>query len=78
MLWIYRRADEVCPIEASFDHAAQQYVLVIFKGLSNERWERFTDEATFRTRLQLLDHEMSADRWEQTGPPVLLKDGWKL
>jgi hypothetical protein len=78
MLWLYRRDDEMCPVEASFDSAAQQYVLVIYKGLPNECWERFTDEAAFRTRLSDPRARDVHRQLEHSGPPVFLKDGWKL
>ena len=78
MMWLYQRDDEACLIETFFDNASQKYVVITAKGLPHEREERFADEEMFRTRLQILEHEMSAQRWTHRGPPVFLKDAWKL
>ena len=76
MLWVYRRNTEQCRIETHFDATTREYVIVLDKGLPNERWERFPDADTYRTRLRTLDHEMTANGWEDTGPPTPIR--WQL
>jgi hypothetical protein len=35
-------------------------------------------EVSFRTRLEQLEDEISADLWENVGAPVFLNDAWKF
>lgn len=78
MLWSYSRGRDVFHLETSFDTASNEFVLRFHVGRHNDQVERFKDEIAFRKRLDALERELVAQQWERAGPPVLLKDGWKL
>ena len=78
MLWSYLRGGDVFHVEATFDKTTHEFVLRFRMGDQNERIERFNDEIAFRARLETLDEELTAQSWGSSGPPVILKDGWKL
>jgi hypothetical protein len=78
MFWFYERGLEECRIETSFDDDAKEYVLAIHRGVHDRQEERFTDELSFGSRLEVLEQELAAEQWKRVGPPVFLKNGWKL
>ena len=78
MLWLYERGLEDLRIETSFDNATSEYVLTLSRGQQNETTERFRDSESFGTRIEVLQKELARDRWTPAGPPILLKDGWKV
>ena len=71
-------ATPIVPRRTFFDSATKKFVVITAKGLPQEREERFADEQTFRTRLHVLEHEMSSHRWTHRGLPMFLRDAWKL
>ena len=78
MLWLYERGLEDLRIETSFDNATKEYVLILRRGLENESTERFGDSVAFGDRIEALQRELTRDHWTPAGPPLLLKDGWKV
>jgi len=78
MLWLYERGLEDLRIETSFDNATNEYVLTLGRGQHNETTERFLDNESFGKRIEALQEELERDRWTPAGPPIVLKDGWKI
>jgi hypothetical protein len=79
MLWYYARGRDVFQVEASFEKATEEFVLRFHVGHHKDQVERFTDEIAFRNRLDALEQDLATQQWERVvGPPMLLKDGWKL
>jgi len=77
MLWYFQRGLEDLRLETHYDDTTDEYLLTVH-GPTGEIVERFTDVFSFRTRLQTLENELAADQWKRVGPPVLMKDGWKM
>jgi len=75
MVWLFERGHESCRLETRYDNIAAQYVLTIVQPDGEERTERFTDAAVFRTRLVALEHDLEG--WT-SHEPLFLKDGWRL
>jgi hypothetical protein len=78
MVWLFERGDQSLRLETRYDSAAGDYALVIHHEEGAPQVEHFKDEIAFRGRLAALEAQLRAERWTASGPPVLLKDGWKL
>ncbi len=77
MIWIFRRDDEVTRLETSFDNTTQEYVLRIMWAHRPEGVERFASEAAFDERIHLLERKLAREQWIQSGPPILMAEGWR-
>lgn len=80
MLWIYQRGPDELRVETSFDNATGEYKIITSRGPSHvdKTIERFRSPELFRVRLEGLEQEIAVDRWESTGSPIILRDGWKI
>jgi hypothetical protein len=78
MLWTYTRGLDDIRVETSVDQGTNEYILVVRRSAKESSIERFPDASSFRVRLEALEQELANEQWRQVGPPVLLKDGWKL
>jgi len=78
MVWLFERSGESLRLETRYDSGTGDYVLIIHRQDGAAQVEHFKDETVFRARLAALESQLRTDRWTAAGPPVLLKDGWKL
>ena len=78
MVWIYGRNSESLTLETRYDNDAADYVLIIRRPDEAPQTERFADSAVFRERLVALERDLEAEHWAQVGPPVFLRDGWRI
>ena len=76
MLWFYRRDEDLITVETRFDEATREYVLIMQTDDDKKTEERFKDVVTFKDRLLTAEKKLAGERWTQSGPPVLLLDGW--
>jgi hypothetical protein len=76
MVWFYQRGGESLRLETRYEDGL--YVLVSSRADDSEHIERFDNQETFRVRLAALEQELQDTRWAAIGPPMLLKDGWRL
>jgi hypothetical protein len=76
MVWLFERHDDALRVETRYDRERAEYQLIVQRGAKNDV-ERFTDADAFRTRLEQLEQQLEAERWERKGP-FFLKDGWRL
>ena len=76
MVWFFERSDGKMEVETRFDNDTFEYVIVVRKPEGRERAEAYADAGSFRSRLVALEQELLADRWHNTGPPLLLPAGW--
>jgi hypothetical protein len=76
MLWFFERSDQKIELETRFDNAAAEYVLIVRRPDGREQVERFADASSFRTRLVALEQGLETEHWHNTGPPVILPEGW--
>jgi len=77
MLWIYSRGDQSLRLETRFDNETQEFVLISFEQ-GGSQTERFKNADSFRRRLEGLEKQLEFENWQRDGPPVLLRDGWKI
>lgn len=76
MVWFYTRDQEKLTAETRFDNDTQDYVLVLNWPDGRQATERFSTVEAFQERLNRLRQELESEKWSQSGPPVLLADGW--
>jgi hypothetical protein len=76
MLWFFDRGAEVLEIETRYDNDTCEYVLEVRAPIDAPTSERFTDAATFQSRLLEIEQGLSGQKWRRSGPPVMLPDGW--
>jgi hypothetical protein len=76
MVWFYTRADGQVRIETRIDPTTKEYVLQVERLGSPAAIERFPDEAAFDARIQALERELEADRWQLVSSEIL-PHGWR-
>ena len=76
MVWFFERDDEQMQVETRYDNATLEYVVVVRRPEQKDQVARFRDSAGLRARLDELTHELEAEDWLTSGPPVILPDGW--
>ena len=78
MIWLYERGSETLRIETRFDKASSSYELIWHRPDGTHTVEQFASEATFRVRLEAVEEVLKTDRWQSSGAPQILKDGWRM
>jgi hypothetical protein len=76
MVWFFERDNEQLQVETRYDNATLEYVVVVRRREQQDEVNRFRDSESMRMRLDQLTHELEADDWLTSGPPVFLPDGW--
>ncbi|MEO8678923.1 MAG: hypothetical protein ABI665_07750 [Vicinamibacterales bacterium] len=77
MIWLYERDSEVLRIETRYDNASGSYELIWHRQDGTQTVEQFSSEASYRVRLEAVERVLQTDRWMSSGPPHILKDGWR-
>jgi hypothetical protein len=76
MVWLWSRDKESLKLETRYDNETGEFVMVLAWSDGRRQTERFSDLAAFRARLVQMEHVLEAERWWNTGPPIILPDGW--
>ena len=77
MIWLYERGAEILKIETRFDKTTSSYELIWHRPDGTHTVEQFVSEASFRVRLEAVESVLKTDQWMSSGPPQILKDGWR-
>ena len=78
MVWMYERGAEILKIETRYDKASAAYELIWHRPDGTHTVEQFASETTFRVRLEAVEAVLHQEQWLTSGPPVILKDGWRF
>jgi len=79
MIWMFERGKDSLRLETRYDNASAEFVLIRHQLTGDPQVERFGNEMAFRRRLEVLEQQLTADRWTlQEGGPILLREGWKI
>ena len=79
MIWMFERGGESLRLETRYDNATAEFVLIKHQLTGDPQVERFRDELAFGQRLEVLEKQLTDERWTlQQGGPVVLRDGWKI
>ena len=76
MVWFFGRDGQTIRVETRFDSDSREYVLEVARPEQPPLTERFKDVDSFRGRLQMMEAELNAGAWSQTGSE-LLPPPWK-
>ena len=77
MVWMYERGAEILKIETRYDKASAAYELIWHRPDGTHTVEQFGSETTFRVRLEAVEAVLRQEQWLTSGPPEILKDGWR-
>ena len=75
MVWLWARGAQELEVLTQYDSGGY-FILKLTWPDGRSEVERFPDLATFKTRLLALEQELHAASWKNTGPPVILPEGW--
>jgi len=78
MVWLYERGDSTLTIETRFNRHSNLFELVWHEADGSLRVETFETEAEFRERLTAVSTALQQQRWQQSGPPTIDPEGWRL
>jgi len=76
MVWFWLREGEELQLETMYDNDAEQFVVRILYPNGETRTERFVKLDEFRSRLVQLETEFERERWKNSGPPLLIPEGF--
>jgi hypothetical protein len=76
MVWFWMRGSEQLQLETRYDNDTEEFVVTVISSDGNSRTERFTDLKAFRARLVLLEEQLEAKAWRNSGPPLLVPEGF--
>lgn len=78
MIWMYERGEEVLRLETRYDKASASYELIWHRPDGTHTVEQFLSETAYRVRLDAVERHLKTDKWMSSGPPQILKDGWRM
>jgi hypothetical protein len=73
MLWFFQRDNEHLRIETTHDRTTGAFSLTVHMSDGSSLTETFPDQATFEQRLEVLEEQLTADRWTPNGSALLPK-----
>jgi hypothetical protein len=71
MLWFFQRDNEHLRIETTLDPATGAFSLTVHMSDGSSLTETFPDQAAFEERLEVLEDQLTADRWTAKGSALL-------
>jgi hypothetical protein len=77
MVWFWTRDKDELEVETRYDNETSEFIVsVVWRKDGRGDTERFKDIETFRARLVLLEHQLEAKNWQNSGPPLLIPEGF--
>jgi hypothetical protein len=76
MVWFWTRDDEELQLETRYDNETAEFVVTVMPPEGTSVPERFKDIEAFRARLVLLEDQLEAKNWRNTGRPLLSPEGF--
>lgn len=76
MIWFFQRDADVLRVETRVDNSTGEYVAILRQPDGSEQVERFGDLVAFRRYLLDTERRLEAERWERSGGPEFLREGW--
>ena len=73
----YTRGQEFLQIETRLGNETGEYVLMFYDD-GNQQTERFQDPEALASRLEVVEQQLRTEAWHSQGPPVVLRDGWRI
>ncbi len=76
MVWFWTRDSQELKVETRYDNDTLEFVVTVESVQGIPKTERFKNMDDFRNRLIELEEHLEADRWKNTGPPLLIPEGF--
>lgn len=76
MIWFYTRDDQRIRLEMHYDNDTAEFVVTIEHPDGHQEIERFPDMSSFSARVFVLEQQFKDQRWNQSGPPVIVPEGF--
>lgn len=76
MVWFWMRGGESLQLETRYDNETSEFVVTVNSPDGHNRTERYKDIEAFRARLILLERQLEAKDWKNSGPPIFVPDGF--
>jgi hypothetical protein len=76
MVWFWMRGDEQLQLETRYDDDTSEFVVTVNSPDGHCETERFEDMDVFRKRLILLERQLEAKNWKNSGPPLFVPEGF--
>ena len=78
MVYLFERESESLRLETRFIKAQNLYEIIWRRADGTMTRETFNGETSFRSRVAAIQTELEEQHWQNSGPPQLLADGWKI
>jgi hypothetical protein len=77
MVWFWTRDTDELEVETRYDNETSEFVVSVVSRKDGRRdTERFKDIEAFRARLVLLERQLEAKNWRNSGPPLFIPEGF--
>jgi hypothetical protein len=76
MVWFWSRAGQELQLETAFDNETSEFVVTRVWSDGRRETERFMNLEEFRARLVAIEQQLEAERWKNSGPPLLVPEGF--
>jgi hypothetical protein len=77
MVWFWTRDTDELEVETRYDNETSEFVVNVVSRKDGRRdTERFKDIEAFRARLVLLERQLEAKNWRNSGPPLFIPEGF--
>jgi hypothetical protein len=76
MVWFWMRGDEQLQLETGYDEDTLEFVVTVKAPDGHCETERFENIDLFRKRLIVLERQLEARRWRNSGPPLFVPEGF--
>jgi hypothetical protein len=77
MVWFWTRDKDELEVETRYDNETSEFIVsVVWRNDGRRDTERFKDIEAFRARLVLLERQLEAKNSQNSGPPLLIPEGF--
>ena len=76
MIWFWSRDSQEMRLETRYDNDTSEFVLIVHYPDGRQQMERFSGSTEYRTRLQVLEQQLEAERWTSSGRPLIVPEGF--
>lgn len=76
MVWFWTRDQEELQFETMYDNDRAEFLVRLTFSTGERRTERFATIETFKDRVLQLEEQLQLERWKNSGPPLLVPEGF--
>jgi hypothetical protein len=76
MVWFFSRGSDELQVDVRYDNDASEFVVTRRFANGRVEAERFGTVERCRARLAALEQKLESERWLNSGPPLLVPEGF--